>query len=69
VNEVPPGTPHPGLCASCRHRRWISNRRGSSFLLCEKSAEDPRFPKYPPLPVRACAGYEREGEPGEGEAP
>ncbi|MSR35228.1 MAG: hypothetical protein EXR95_01115 [Gemmatimonadetes bacterium] len=54
---IPPGAPHPGLCANCRHQRWTSNRRGSSFLLCGKSAEDARFPNYPPLPVRDCAGY------------
>jgi hypothetical protein len=53
--------PHTGLCATCRHHRWIENRRGSSFLLCEKSAEDPRFRKYPPLPVLGCAGYEPGG--------
>ena len=54
----PAGAPHTGLCATCRHHRWISNRRGSSFLLCGRAAEDPRYPKYPPLPVTLCAGYE-----------
>ena len=52
------GAPRAGLCESCRHHRWTSNRRGSSFLLCGKSAADPSFRKYPQLPVRACAGYE-----------
>ena len=58
--EVPAGAPAPGLCGVCIHHRWTSNRRGSSFLMCRKSAEDPSFPKYPPLPVRACRGFERE---------
>lgn len=56
------GAPHPGLCAGCRNRRWTSNRRGSSFLLCALAKADPRFPKYPPLPVRSCAGF-APGEP------
>lgn len=48
----------PGLCGVCRHRHTITSRRGSTFLLCRKSEDDPRFPKYPPLPVLACAGFE-----------
>lgn len=27
-------------------------------MLCELSKTDPRFPKYPRLPVLACPGYE-----------
>jgi hypothetical protein len=27
--------------------------------MCELSKTDPRFPRYPPLPVIVCAGYER----------
>ena len=37
----------PGLLAS----------RRSVFVRCGLAATDPRFPKYPPLPVRACPGY------------
>jgi hypothetical protein len=46
----------PGLCASCEHLRLLASRR-SVFVRCGLAASDPRFPKYPPLPVRACAGY------------
>jgi hypothetical protein len=49
--------PHPGLCATCVHHREIRSRRGSVFHLCERSREDPRFRKYPPLPVLVCPGY------------
>lgn len=56
------GDPRIGLCAACRHARVVRNRRGSAFWLCGRSATDPRFPKYPPLPVRSCPGYEK-GEP------
>lgn len=59
--------PDPGICAACRHHRWTHNRRGSAFLLCEKATEDARFPKYPPLPVRACAGFDPHGKPDEPE--
>jgi hypothetical protein len=47
-----------GLCASCRHRKENRNDRGSVFLYCRKSEADPRFPKYPPLPVLRCDGHE-----------
>ena len=47
-----------GLCATCRHARTIQNARGSQFVLCELSRTDPRFARYPRLPVTACAGFE-----------
>jgi len=28
------------------------------FYLCERSRQDARFPKYPPLPVLQCPGFE-----------
>jgi hypothetical protein len=60
-----------GLCAVCTHRREIRSRRGSTFLLCRRSLTDPRFRRYPPLPVFHCPGFE-PGEPegvDEGESP
>jgi hypothetical protein len=48
----------PGLCASCRHAAIVRTDRGSRFTLCERSKTDDRFPRYPPLPVRACDGYD-----------
>ena len=47
-----------GLCDSCLHQRVVRNTRGSSFSLCERSRTDPDYPRYPRLPVVACAGYE-----------
>lgn len=47
-----------GLCGSCAHAKMIETKRGSTFYLCRLSETDPRFPKYPPLPVIRCAGYE-----------
>jgi hypothetical protein len=46
-----------GLCATCRFARRIESARGSKFILCELSASDPAFPKYPRLPVIECSGY------------
>ncbi len=47
-----------GLCATCRHVRVLSNARGSTFYLCRLAEIDPRFDKYPRLPVLRCVGYE-----------
>jgi hypothetical protein len=51
-----------GLCADCRHMRRIASDRGSTFYLCQLSATDSRFPKYPRLPVLRCSGHEASGE-------
>jgi len=47
-----------GLCARCRHARRQTTRRGSTFWRCQLAETDARFARYPPLPVRVCAGYE-----------
>jgi hypothetical protein len=44
------------LCATCQYRRTIAAAR-STFYLCERSFTDPRFPRYPRLPVLRCDGY------------
>jgi len=53
-----------GLCASCRHARAVKSARGSEFWLCQRSRSDARYPKYPPLPVLRCLGYEAKPEDG-----
>jgi len=47
-----------GLCADCVHARRIESDRGAKFHLCELSATDPAYRKYPALPVIRCAGYQ-----------
>lgn len=47
-----------GLCAACAHARVVESRRGSHFWLCERARTDPRFARYPPLPVLDCRGFE-----------
>lgn len=46
----------PGLCATCEHLRIAASPR-SVFVRCGLAETDPRFPRYPPLPVMACSGY------------
>jgi hypothetical protein len=40
----------------------VDTARGSRFVLCERSRIDPRFPRYPTLPVVGCAGFEPSQE-------
>ncbi|HYG61055.1 MAG TPA: hypothetical protein VEL74_00615 [Thermoanaerobaculia bacterium] len=46
----------PGLCATCEHLRLVASKR-SVFVRCGLAETDPAFPRYPPLPVRACSGW------------
>jgi len=55
----PPPRGDAGLCSACRHARGVGTRTGSSFVLCNLSATDASFARYPRLPVVACPGYER----------
>jgi hypothetical protein len=54
-----------GLCAACRYARVTGNARGSRFYLCRLSDDDPRFAKYPRLPVLRCVGFEWTATPTE----
>ena len=56
--------PPAGLCDSCRHQRLVRNTRGSEFSLCERSRTQPEYPRYPPLPVERCPGYEPRAPAG-----
>jgi hypothetical protein len=46
-----------GLCADCSHSQRILSQRGVVFFLCGLSFRDPRFAKYPRLPVLRCPGF------------
>ena len=56
-----------GLCERCRHARVVTTPR-SVFRLCERSRTEPEYPRYPRLPVLACAGFEPR-PPGDDPAP
>jgi hypothetical protein len=49
--------PGAGLCEDCQYARIIKSDRASTFLQCQLSFADPRFAKYPRLPVLTCSGY------------
>jgi len=51
-----------GLCISCQHLRLVHTDRGSVFYQCQRSMTDPRYPKYPRLPVLHCPGHEVKAE-------
>ena len=53
------GRPPAGLCDSCLHQKLVRTGRGSEFSMCLRSRQDPRYDKYPRIPVAACPGYER----------
>ncbi|MEO8504492.1 MAG: hypothetical protein ABI609_11390 [Acidobacteriota bacterium] len=57
----------PGLCRTCQHSELLASPR-SVFLRCELAASDPRFPRYPPLPVVVCGGFS-PGDSVERESP
>ena len=46
-----------GLCADCANVKVMRSDRESIFYLCRLSFTDPRFAKYPALPVLSCEGY------------
>lgn len=50
-----------GLCATCVHLRLLASAR-SVFVRCGLADADPRFLRYPPLPVAACGGYEEASQ-------
>lgn len=48
----------PGECGTCRQAVVVRAARGATFLMCQRSRTDRRFPKYPALPRWQCAGYD-----------
>ncbi len=52
-----------GLCGRCVHAKEVVSDRGSVFLRCRLAERDPRFPKYPRLPVVECAGFVAAAQP------
>jgi hypothetical protein len=61
MNDRLPGGQAPegpaGLCDRCTHVQRVTSARGSRFYLCRLSFVDPRFARYPPIPVRSCPGF------------
>jgi len=55
-----------GLCDRCTHQRVVRTGRGAQFSLCERHKTDPRFAKYPRLPVVSCPGFDERSASGGG---
>jgi hypothetical protein len=53
---------NPGLCRDCQYARVLTSDKGSEFWQCQRSFTDPRYPKYPRLPVQECPGYEAKAQ-------
>jgi hypothetical protein len=58
------GVRRSGLCDRCEYQQLVHTTRGSTFSLCTRSREDPAYPRYPRLPVLACAGFRPRAAPG-----
>ena len=48
-----------GLCETCRHVKKLSNAKGSTFYMCQRAETDPKYTRYPRLPVQKCEGHEK----------
>ncbi|HTB75185.1 MAG TPA: hypothetical protein VK762_18175 [Polyangiaceae bacterium] len=57
---MPTPAPPAGLCESCLHCKEIRSGKGSVFRLCLLHERDPRFAKYPRIPVLQCPGYAKK---------
>jgi hypothetical protein len=64
AGDAPKAELQAGLCGDCLHVRRVESERGSVFVMCQLSATDARFPKYPRLPVLSCTGYSQREQPG-----
>ena len=54
--------PDVGLCSCCRWACETTTARGSRFWRCTRAETDPRFVRYPRLPVLQCPGYEETAD-------
>ena len=52
------------LCEACKNIREVRTAR-SRFLLCEVSATNHGYRKYPPQPIVRCDGYQSCDEAGQ----
>ncbi|MGE0135401.1 MAG: truncated hemoglobin [Dehalococcoidia bacterium] len=59
-----PASIEAGLCGHCRWAQRIESARGSEFLRCRRSDDDPSYRKYPQLPVLTCAGFQTDRPAG-----
>jgi hypothetical protein len=63
------GPARVGLCDHCTNVQIIENRRGSRFYRCRLADIDPKFVRYPPLPVLSCPGFAQVDAAGPSQGP
>ena len=61
--EAGAADPRVGQCVTCRYGQAQRSAKGSIFWRCTLADGDPRFAKYPPLPVVGCAGFADAPDP------
>lgn len=57
--DQPPESVLAGLCADCANAKKLRTKIDAVIYLCGLAAVQAKFPKFPRLPVLACAGYEK----------
>ncbi len=57
-----------GQCATCLHLQVLRSKR-SVFVRCGRSDGEAAYPRYPPLPVSFCPGWDDAAEPPVPESP
>lgn len=53
----------PGLCTDCVHAQLNHTKRATTYLRCLLAKTDPRFARYPQLPVLSCPGHQPRPDP------
>ena len=61
INLVRMPPPIPSAIAQLPCKVELALYDGQGKLIKQKSIANPRFPKYPRLPVLSCSGYEEDG--------
>ncbi len=51
-----------GRCLNCLYARVVGTRANDRYYLCERSIDDPRYARYPRLPMLTCDGHEHRAE-------
>ena len=61
-----PGTERvaAGGCVSCVYARLIRAKANDVYYFCERSVNDPRYARYPRLPMLTCEGHTDRAESG-----
>lgn len=51
-----------GRCRSCLYARVVPAKANDAYYFCERSVDDPRYARYPHLPMLTCDGHAYRAE-------